>query len=161
MYTIGEVSAITHITPDTLRYYDKIGLLPFLKRNEVGHRLFSEEDLKYLEVIQCLKLSDVPVKEIGQFVEWTMTGDTTLENRKLFFTEKEADLTDKIASLETMLSFLKWKKWYYETACDAGTESIHFKEGTRSLNPEVLMHYNSLQSEENRKISETPRHYKK
>lgn len=161
MYTIGEVASITHITPDTLRYYDKIGLLPFVKRNAVGHRLFSEGDLKYLEVIQCLKLSDVPVKEIGEFVEWTMIGDTTLENRKNFFIEKEADLTNKIKSLETMLSFLKWKRWYYETAYEAGTESIHFTKGTHSLNPEVLTYYNEMQSDEKRKVPETPRHYKK
>ena len=88
MYTIGQVSNITQISTDTLRYYDKIGLLPFVKRNQSGHRIFSENDLKYLEVIQCLKLSDVPVKEIGQFVEWTMMGDDTLNLRKEFFTEK-------------------------------------------------------------------------
>ncbi|WP_311986230.1 MerR family transcriptional regulator [Vagococcus carniphilus] len=88
MYSIGEVSKLTHISADTLRYYDKIGLIPFVKRNESGHRVFSESDLKYLEVIQCLKLSDVPVKEIGQFVEWTMEGDSTLEKRKLFLQKK-------------------------------------------------------------------------
>lgn len=160
MYSIGEVSKLTHISADTLRYYDKIGLIPFVKRNESGHRVFSESDLKYLEVIQCLKLSDVPVKEIGQFVEWTMEGDSTLEKRKLFFTEKELELEKKIASLETMLSFLKWKKWYYETACHAGEEKIHFIEGTKELNAEVLTHYNELQSEEKRKVSQTPHHFK-
>ncbi|MFW7395681.1 MerR family DNA-binding transcriptional regulator, partial [Vagococcus fluvialis] len=46
MYTIGQVAELTQITTDTLRYYDKIGLLPFVKRNEFGHRLFSERDLK-------------------------------------------------------------------------------------------------------------------
>ncbi|HCM89552.1 MULTISPECIES: MerR family transcriptional regulator [Vagococcus] len=160
MYTIGEVSKITHISTDTLRYYDKIGLLPFVKRNESGHRSFSETDLKYLEVIQCLKLSDVPVKEIGQFVEWTMMGDSTLIERKDFFTEKEQALEAKIESLEAMLSFLKWKKWYYETACEAKTETIHFKKGTKSLDPEVLKQYNQKQSDDRRKISDTPRHYK-
>ncbi|MGX7023931.1 MerR family transcriptional regulator [Vagococcus hydrophili] len=161
MYTIGEVAKITNISTDTLRYYDKNGLLPFVKRNESGYREFSETDLKYLEVIQCLKLSDVPVKEIGQFVEWTMLGDTTLKQRKVFFSEKEHALQGKIKSLEMMLAFLKWKKWYYETACEAQTESIHFKEGTRSLNPEVLKQYNSNQSEEKWRVSDTPHHYKK
>lgn len=65
MYSISDVAKITKISTDTLRYYDKIGLLPFVKRNDSGYRVFSETDLKYLEVIQCLKLSDVPVKEIG------------------------------------------------------------------------------------------------
>ena len=55
MYIIGQVSKITQITTDRLRYYDKIDLLPFVKINQVGHRMFSKNDLKYLEVIQCLK----------------------------------------------------------------------------------------------------------
>ncbi len=161
MYTIGQVAKITQITTDTLRYYDKIGLLPFVKRNEFGHRLFSERDLKYLEVIQCLKKSDVPVKEIGQFVEWTIMGDETLEKRKDFFTEKQQDLEDKISSLESMLAFLKWKRWYYEEACMAKTESIHFIEGTQSFNPKVLEKYNVNQLNEKDKVSETPHHLKK
>lgn len=158
MYSIGQVSKITQITTDTLRYYDKIGLLPFVKRNQVGHRMFSENDLKYLEVIQCLKQSGVPVKEIGQFVEWTMMGDTTLALRKSFFSEKESQLESKIKTLETMLAFLKWKKWYYEQAFEAGTESIHFIEGTRGLNPKVLDYYNSLQENEWDQVKETPNH---
>lgn len=160
MYSIGEVSKLTHISADTLRYYDKIGLIPFVKRNKSGYRIFSESDLKYLEVIQCLKLSDVPVKEIGQFVEWTMEGDSTLEKRKQFFLEKEKKLEEKITSLETMLSFLKWKKWYYEKACQAGQEQVHFLEGTKELNPKVLAHYNELQSDEKRKVCQTPHHFK-
>jgi DNA-binding transcriptional MerR regulator len=160
MYTIGQVAELTQITTDTLRYYDKIGLLPFVKRNEFGHRLFSERDLKYLEVIQCLKKSDVPVKEIGQFVEWTIIGDDTLEKRKDFFTEKQKDLEEKISSLESMLAFLKWKKWYYEEACVAETEAIHFVEGTRSFNPLVLDRYNEMQLNEKDKVKTTPRHLK-
>ena len=158
MYTIGQVSNITQISTDTLRYYDKIGLLPFVKRNQSGHRIFSENDLKYLEVIQCLKLSDVPVKEIGQFVEWTMMGDDTLNLRKEFFTEKQTNLEEKIKTLETMLAFLKWKKWYYEKAFEANTESIHFIEGAKKLNPEVLDYYNSLQKNEKDKVQRTPNH---
>lgn len=161
MYTIGQVAELTQITTDTLRYYDKIGLLPFVKRNEFGHRLFNERDLKYLEVIQCLKKSNVPVKEIGQFVEWTIIGDETLEKRKAFFTEKQKDLEEKIASLEAMLTFLKWKKWYYEEACVAGTEAIHFIEGTHSFNPVVLDKYNKMQKNENDRVSSTPHHLKK
>ena len=102
----------------------------------------------------------MPIKEIGQFVEWTMTGDSTLSERKNFFTEKEHALEEKIASLEAMLAFLKWKKWYYETACDAGTESIHFIEGSKELNPKSLEAYNALQANEKNKISNTPHHYK-
>ena len=57
-----------------------------------------------------------------------------------------------------MLAFLKWKKWYYEKAFEANTESIHFIEGAKKLNPEVLDYYNSLQKNEKDKVQRTPNH---
>lgn len=89
-----------------------------------------------------------------------MSGDETLTLRKQFFTEKEQELEQKIAELETMLSFLKWKKWYYEAACEAGTEAIHFIEGSKMLDPEVLASYNKRQKDKKRRVSQTPHHYK-
>ena len=55
-YTIGQVAKIHHLTISQIRYYDKQGLFPFLKRNEKGDRVFDEEALKYLEMILCLKI---------------------------------------------------------------------------------------------------------
>ena len=54
-YTIKEASDITGIPATTLRYYDKEGILPFLERKESGHRMFSEQDLSMLRIIECLK----------------------------------------------------------------------------------------------------------
>ena len=71
-YLIGDIAKKMNVTTDTLRYYDKEGLLPFAKRNEAGRRIFTEDDLGYVEVINCLKKSAVPVKEIGQFIAMTL-----------------------------------------------------------------------------------------
>lgn len=51
-------------TPSTIRYYDKNGLLPFVKRDQNGHRAFVDNDFNFLKVINCLKKSGVPVKDI-------------------------------------------------------------------------------------------------
>ena len=66
-YTIKEASDITGIPATTLRYYDKEGILPFLERKESGHRMFSEQDLSMLRIIECLKCTGMinPVKEVG------------------------------------------------------------------------------------------------
>lgn len=132
-FLIGDISKMYCISQDTLRYYDKAGLLPFVKKNQAGRRIFTEDDLGYIEVIDCLKRSGIPVKEIAKFMDWCVEGDKTLPQRYAFMVEQEAALERKIQDLQTQLDFLRWKKWYYQIANEAGTEKIFFKEGSRQV----------------------------
>ena len=132
-FLIGDISKMYGISQDTLRYYDKAGLLPFVKKNQAGRRIFNEDDLGYIEVIDCLKRSGIPVKEIAKFMDWCVEGDKTLPQRYAFMVEQEAVLEKKIHELQAQLDFLRWKKWYYQIANEAGTEKIFFKEGSRQV----------------------------
>ena len=132
-FLIGDISKMYGISQDTLRYYDKAGLLPFVKKNQAGRRVFTEDDLGYIEVIDCLKRSGIPVKEIAKFMDWCVEGDNTLPQRYAFMVEQEAVLEKKIHELQAQLDFLRWKKWYYQIANEAGTEKIFFKEGSRQV----------------------------
>lgn len=132
-FLIGDITQMYGISQDTLRYYDKAGLLPFVKKNQAGRREFTEDDLGYIEVIDCLKRSGIPVKEIAKFMDWCVEGDLTLPQRYTFMIEQEEALEKKISDLQAQLDFLRWKKWYYQTANEAGTEKIFFKEGTRQV----------------------------
>ena len=132
-FLIGDISKMYGISQDTLRYYDKAGLLPFVKKNQAGRRIFTEDDLGYIEVIDCLKRSGIPVKEIAKFMDWCVEGDKTLPQRYAFMVEQEAALERKIQDLQAQLDFLRWKKWYYRIANEAETEKIFFKEGSRQV----------------------------
>ena len=132
-FFIGDISKMYGISQDTLRYYDKAGLLPFVKKNQAGRRVFTEDDLGYIEVIDCLKRSGIPVKEIAKFMDWCVEGDKTLPQRYAFMVEQEAVLEKKIHELQAQLDFLRWKKWYYQIANEAETEKIFFKEGSRQV----------------------------
>ncbi|WP_261810628.1 MerR family transcriptional regulator [Levilactobacillus humaensis] len=143
-YSIGQVADKLSISPYTLRYYDKEGLLPFVDRNQAGRRRFKDNDFNFLEVIVCLKEAGVPVKQIGNFIDLCMTGDTTLEDRYDFLNEHEAKLEAKMARLQHTLDFLRWKKWYYKTALQAGTERIHYLPGTNQVDPAVHAEFNQL-----------------
>lgn len=147
-FSIGEIAQRMNVTVDTLRYYEKEGLLPFVQRDQAGRRVFTENDLGYLEVIDCMKKSAIPVKEIGQFIEFCMIGDETLADRYDFLNEHEVKLEEKIASLEAQLAFLRWKKWYYKRALDAGTEQVNLLPGTTQVDPQVHQLYDKqLQTE--------------
>ncbi|WP_203638596.1 MerR family transcriptional regulator [Levilactobacillus wangkuiensis] len=143
-YSIGQVADKLDISPYTLRYYDKEGLLPFVDRNAAGRRRFKDNDFNFLEVIVCLKEAGVPVKQIGHFIDLCMTGDSTLHDRYDFLAEHEAQLEAKMARLQHTLDFLRWKKWYYKTALQAGTESIHYLPGTNHVDPAVHAEFNRL-----------------
>lgn len=140
-FLIGDITEMYGISQDTLRYYDKAGLLPFVEKNQAGRREFKEDDLGYIEVIDCLKRSGIAVKEIAKFMDWCVKGDKTLPQRYAFMVEQEAALEKKIHELQAQLDFLRWKKWYYQTANEAGTEKIFFKEGTRLVDDKWHQEY--------------------
>lgn len=133
-YTIKETAKIIGVQPSTLRYYDSMGLLPFVKRKESGYRLFSDNDIKMLKVIECLKKSGMSINDIKQFSKWVEKGDDTLEERYQMFLERKKAVEKEINELKKTLDFIDHKVWYYETAIEAGTESIHFN----TANDEIL-----------------------
>ena len=127
-YTIKQAAEIMNVTPTTLRYYDKQGLLPFMERKDSGYRIFSDTDMAMLHVIECLKKSGMPIKDIRQFSKWVQMGDDSLKERYEMFLERKHIVESQIAELQETLDFINHKCWYYETALEAGTEKIHFKE---------------------------------
>ncbi|GJM74576.1 hypothetical protein HMSSN036_67920 [Paenibacillus macerans] len=73
-YSISEVAKELNLTPYTLRYYDKEGLIPFVERTAGGTRLFKESDIEALKIIECLKSTGMPIKEIKNFIDWCSEG---------------------------------------------------------------------------------------
>ena len=124
-YTIKEVSAMLNIPTTTLRYYDKEGLLPNIARKSSGYRVFSEQDIGMLRIIECLKKTNMPLKEIKQFADWVEQGDSSLSQRYEMFLERQKVIQAQINDLQKTLELVNYKCWYYETALAAGSESIH------------------------------------
>jgi len=80
-YTIRELSEKTHLSANTLRYYEKEGLLPDIKRTKGGIRRYSEENLEWLSLITCLKNTGMSIKQISQFVDLSLQGPESLKAR--------------------------------------------------------------------------------
>lgn len=127
-YTIKDAADIMNVPTSTIRYYDKEGLLPFVKRLDYGYRIFTEKDIATLRIIDCLKKTGMPIKEIRQFSEWLEEGDASLQKRYDMFLERKKVVEEQMSKLQEILNIINQKCWYYETAIAAGTEKIHFKE---------------------------------
>lgn len=125
MYTIKEAAEKMNLPASTIRYYDKQGLLPFVQRSESGYRMFSENDIGLLNMIECLKQTGMPIKEIKQFCQWVQQGDASLQQRFDMFQERRKAVQEQMMQLEKTMEVIEYKCWYYETALAAGTEAIH------------------------------------
>lgn len=124
-YTVGEMAKQIGVAPSTLRYYDKEGLLPFVERSGGGIRLFKDSDREWLAVIECLKKTGMPIREIKRFVDLCREGDATIDERLQLIKRRRDAVLKQMESLNETLSLLEYKLWYYETAKKAGTCSIH------------------------------------
>lgn len=123
-YSIGEVSQTTNIPISTLRYYDREGMFPKLARSNGGIRVFSEKEVATIKVIDCLKNTGMPIKDIKNFLDWGEEGDVSLQKRQQLFHERLEEVTKQMAALQETMNTIKYKCWYYDTAMAAGTEAV-------------------------------------
>ena len=124
-YTIKEVSAMLNIPTSTLRYYDKRGLLPFLERGASGYRVFSEENIRTLRLIECLKNTGMSLDDIHTFFEWVSLGDATMQQRYEMFLKQRRVVENQIEELHKTLEIIDFKCSLYENAIKMGTSNLY------------------------------------
>lgn len=112
--TITEVSKKYDITPDTLRYYERIGLIPKVHRNKSGVRDYTEEDCNWVEFIKCMRSAGLPIEVLIDYVAMFQQGDETIEARKELLIEQRKSLIGKIEEMQKTLERLNYKINLYE-----------------------------------------------
>ncbi|MDF2589251.1 MAG: putative transcriptional regulator [Anaerocolumna sp.] len=125
IYTVGEIAKQLNVAASTLRYYDKEGLLPFVERSGSGMRMFKDEDMSWLRTIECLKKTGMPIKDIKHFMDCCVVGDSMIDERSDIIQSQRDAVIEQMKEMQEMLDMLNYKCWYYETAKEAGTCSIH------------------------------------
>ena len=113
---ISEVSEQAGISSDTLRYYERIGLLPPVNRSESGIRDYDEIDLKRVEFIKCMRSAGLPIEVLIEYVSLVRQGDQTSETRKEILVEQRAQLAAKMEEMQKTLDLLDYKIEVYEKA---------------------------------------------
>jgi len=121
-YSISEAADKFNLSLPTLRYYDKEGLIPNLNKNEAGVRRFTEENLSSLNMVECLKNAGMPIKDIRQFMQWTLDGDETLDKRYEMFQELRKSVITQMDQMQQTLNTIDFKCEYYGQATTDGTE---------------------------------------
>ena len=113
---IMEVSEQYEISSDTLRYYERIGLIPPVNRNENGIRDYNELDLRRVEFIKCMRSARLPVEVLIEYVGLVQRGDKTIEARKEILKEQRDLLVARMKEMQKTLDLLDHKIEVYEKA---------------------------------------------
>jgi DNA-binding transcriptional MerR regulator len=112
-FSPGEVAERSGFSLDTLRYYERIGLLDGIERTRSGHRRFAQGDLEWLGVLRCLRDTGMPIAEMRRYAESAREGDRTLAERMALLIEHEARVEQHIADLRAQQEHLRDKiDWY-------------------------------------------------
>lgn len=112
--TIAEVSRRCELSPDTLRYYERIGLIPPVNRTGGGIRNYTEEDCKWVEYAKCMRGAGLQVEALIEYVSLFQQGDETGEARKQILIEQRDQLRERIAGMQQTLERLNCKIDRYE-----------------------------------------------
>lgn len=114
--TITEVSGKFDLSQDTLRYYERIGLLPRVNRNKSGIRDFTEENCRWVEFIKCMRSAGLPIEVLIDYVALFQQGDETAEARKELLIEQRKQLAIRMDEMQKTLERLEYKISRYEQA---------------------------------------------
>lgn len=124
-YSIGQVAKKTGLSVHTLRYYEKEGLLPFVRKNGAGLRVYADTDLGWLEMIECLKATGMTLKGIKQYIDWYIEGDSTLVNRLEMFKNQKIKIEEQMSELQRHMNKIEYKIKLYSEAVKVGTLKLH------------------------------------
>ncbi|NBM17169.1 MerR family transcriptional regulator [Streptomyces sp. GC420] len=119
-YTISEVVAFTGLSAHTLRWYERIGLMPNIDRSHTGQRRFRNRDLDWLSFVGKLRLTGMPVAGMVRYAELVREGDHTVGERRELLEATRRDVIARIAELHDTLGVLDHKISFY---ADAGKAS--------------------------------------
>lgn len=114
--TIAEVGKKYDLTSDTLRYYERVGLIPSVGRTSGGIRDYHDEDCRWIAFIKCMRAAGLPVEKLIEYVRMFQLGDDTIEARKSLLIEQRDALVARISEMQSTLERLNGKIDRYEKA---------------------------------------------
>jgi DNA-binding transcriptional MerR regulator len=115
-YTISEVVAFTGLSAHTLRWYERIGLMPHVDRSHTGQRRFSNRDLDWLVFVGKLRLTGMPVAGMVRYAELIREGEHTFEERQELLEQTRRDVRHRIEELQDTVAVLDHKISFYADA---------------------------------------------
>jgi len=126
--TIAEVSEEYDLSADTLRYYERVGLIPRVNRSQSGIRNYTEEDCNWVEFIKCMRSAGLPIEVLIDYVGLFRQGDASIEARKELLIEQRRQLIERMEDMQKTLDRLNHKIDVYEQTMVAKEKALSKQE---------------------------------
>lgn len=114
MYSMKQTMNLTGLSYDTLKFYCNVGLIPNVKRDSNNYRVFNDENIKWINTINCLKNCNMSINEMKEYVELCLIGDDTIPKRQKILDKKLQELQKKKDEIDKSIDFINYKKDYYK-----------------------------------------------
>lgn len=114
MYSAKEAAEITGLSTATLRYYEREKLIPQITRTDQKYRQYTDTDIEWIKMIQCMRMANIPIRSIKQYVELLIQGGKTLKQRYDMVQGHIKDIENQITNLQNALILTQKKLIFYE-----------------------------------------------
>ena len=114
MYSAKEAAKITGVSTATLRYYEKEKLLPQIARNSQKYRQYTDDDIEWIKMILCMRMANIPIHSIKDYVSLLIKGGETLEQRFVMVQNHMEDIKNQMICLQNAFDLTHKKLLFYE-----------------------------------------------
>lgn len=124
IYTIKETALLTGLSEDTLRYYERLGLVGPVARTASGHRRYGQNDLTWIDLLTKLLSTGMPLERVSRYIELWREGDGTADERRGMLVAHAQRVEADLARIQETLAILRWKIQHYDELLQAQKTAV-------------------------------------
>lgn len=114
MYTMKETCEKTGLSYETLKFYCNQGLVPGVKRDAKNYRVFDEQDIAWINSLNCLKNCGMSLAEMKTYIALCLEGESSIPERKVILSEKRSRLEEEAKRIQDSIAYIDWKQGFYD-----------------------------------------------
>ena len=122
MYSMKEACLLTGMSYENLKFYCNEGLVPNVKRDRNNYRVFSDNDIKWIQSLGCLKRCGMSIEEMKEYLELCLEGESSIPKRKIILERKRKALLEARKEIEDSIAFIDWKQNFYDEVLEGKTK---------------------------------------
>ena len=122
LYSMKQACEMTNLTYDTLKFYCNEGLVPNVKRDKNNYRVFSDNDIAWINSLSCLKNCGMGINEMKEYLDLCLKGEQTIPERKEILNVKLRELEHKINEIKESIEYIHWKQQFYDDVLSGKTK---------------------------------------
>ena len=114
MYTMKKACELTGMTYENLKFYCNQGLVPNVKRDAQNRRVFDDQDIRWINGLNCLKNCNMGIGEMKDYIALVLAGNDTIPERKQILDAKRSALEAELSRISQAIAYIDWKQGYYD-----------------------------------------------